>query len=376
MLFLLMNFLLIFLYKENESGAIYLIDSLSFLPMTLFALTSICLLFEIHLFFPRVRLFYLLFSWVGILAFLKDGIIRMNMVTFILNCCYFPFLLYSLSKVKENSKKEVEEKTLTDGFYSRFQERSMKITVLFIFALGVIMVLLWTNEWKKPLWLGIILFAFVSFVIFIIAVKIIVMDNPLKKAMTKVEKNACYSEFSKQMEKILKEPLNPNTRNYVKAIYANYTFLYDRDLGIKIIEDSVQPQNKTYVSVYDGVRIITLINLERFDDARSLLMTYKENYPLQPLGNMLDRLIVVLGTFEEIPNVEAFYPLGTTRLFVDLSNSSTLMHYYFHRGKMDEAKKYATFILENANDFMQVKKEAQEVIDEVGKGEKMDSSIA
>lgn len=234
----------------------------------------------------------------------------------------------------------MKNKSIKRNFFSKTQYVFFYIYIVFIIILSVFVGYISAmHEF----------FSLILYFIFIFSVTVffIILTNPLLRALIKMNKTAEYEIFSTKIEKILKNNLDEESRNYVLMIKSNYMFAVDKEKGIELFEQVKKPIYPKYLKDYYNIKSCYHINMRQFDEAFDCIEEMKKLKVNEKIINVTKTVIKIFGTNNKIKNIEKIFPMKTGLKFTDLSNANILLYYYNSREFADEAKKYAKYILNN-----------------------------
>jgi hypothetical protein len=205
---------------------------------------------------------------------------------------------------------------------------------------------------------------FISFVIAVIYVYFIsILTNPVSQAILKFNRDINFSEYERTILKLLEEEsLHDESKIYLKLIYVNYLYLYDLDTATSYFDSIEKPNFKNYNYQYKLISLLNSMNKKDFDEASRKLMLFKKQYPKNRNIKSLETYLTVFSTNEEIDKVKEIFSISKSSNAQRLINAQVLMHYFQTRNNIEEAKVYAKYVLEHANDLKGTMAKAQEII--------------
>lgn len=255
----------------------------------------------------------------------------------------------------------MENKTLPLGQFGQKHNKILKLIMIVGAVLGIIFMCIWTFVLKKNFFIGVLIFAVLFFVIYLIA---IIKLDPTKKLIHKLEIEGDYKGYRKMIDEILSNNLHPETRSFVQTLLVNTLYAVDLEEAYSIFETIKRPTQKNYLPIYESIELLYYFNKENYDKYHELL----EQYKLQSPNNIqfyesLERLDKLNNTKEIIPDIETYYPYNTANKFLNIVSLHKLMKYYFIREDYIKAKEYAKNILDLNTDFHETNKDAKEVLE-------------
>lgn len=254
----------------------------------------------------------------------------------------------------------MKNNTLPLGQFSNKHNIVLKIIVIIGIILGSTFLCIWTFLLKQNFFLGIIIFAIIFFIIYILA---IIKLDPTKKLIRKLDIEGDYIGYRKMIDNILSNNLHPETRNFVKILLVNALYAVDLDEAYNIFETIKRPTEKSYIPIYESVELLYYFNKEQYDIYHELLEKYKVESPNNiQVYKALERLDIVNNSKDVIENIESIYPYNTNNKFLNISSLHIMMKYYNIRDNHIKAKELAKIILDLKTDFNEINKDANEII--------------
>lgn len=296
------------------------------------------------------RLIYLILIINFCIQFVHD-IRYTNLFFLIFLLAYAIILIFTIlfsSRYISVSKKEKGKLPLgmLSNKHNRIHKTIMGITYALLALLAYLDFFVFENA---LLFIGSIL------VLFIVLLIVLLKINPLIKLCFLVEKDFKYNEFMNKVKEIKNNNLNSETYNYLLLLEANYTAFVDKKESIRMFEHCNRPLNKQYEKFYEVVELCYLYNKNNKETFDIKYKIFKEKYPKNLNNKVFDIYFDLNDKDKEIKDIEKIFNINTKINFNKFGCSYSLMNYYYIRGNLNKAKKYAKIIIDlNANEFKEV----------------------
>lgn len=361
-----------FFGQMNEDGGLILNGFLQFVPSILYLIIFALLILEwiIEKKMPLRRGLYLIFVFLVAILMYNDGklLSLYNVTLWLLSIPFAVIQIVTIIRysVKKDPSNSVGEKTLPIGYFSNKQVKIRNVSfIIFVFVLLGSVIL---TSYLDSLLLSILLSIFIVLAGTVIIFYVFIINNPLNEAIRSINNHLSYHDLCKKIDEIKKNNLHPESENYLNIVLANYSVVADKNVSFKYFEETREPSTKSYVQIYNIVRINYYINSNNFEEAKKLMSMLKRNRRNNNLIQAFEREIIISSSNEIIENVESFYPLENKILFTSVTNCFCLMKYYYTRGNKEKALVYAHKLLDYHSDFSTYISYALQVIDELENG--------
>lgn len=177
-----------------------------------------------------------------------------------------------------------------------------------------------------------------------------------------------YETCEKKIIELYKQPLHSETRKQLMLHQVNLLFVIDLNRATEIFNLIEVPKIKSNLGSYKVIETILKINKNEIDKQileetiSSLEKEYTDYFNKQSIKH-IKRLYEIVYTNKEISDIESFDNKNMKR-FVKILNYGNAMRYYYVRGNIEKAKKYANLISEFNTNFNELNKEVQEVLND------------
>lgn len=245
--------------------------------------------------------------------------------------------------------KRTNDKTLPVGIYSKFQLICNYIyytTASIIVAVIVVLFLLDKNTFESFTIYLIILAALTLCLVFIL-----IVTDPIIKAEKYISIDLSYEKFKNEIEKIKRNNINKESKNYLNMIILNYADTIGQEEEEKYLNLCYMPNNSNQRVPYLVLETQHFINIGKYERAKVIINELKENRLALPYVEELNRLIMIKCDNKIIENVESYFPINRFSPLKSLMNCLNLMDYYNIRGNKEKAKEYALKVLNYNSDF-------------------------
>ena len=254
-----------------------------------------------------------------------------------------------------------EEGKLPFGFYSK---KSKKINTLYSCLTGAIIVfvfILFRNITNNLFVCILVCFLYFSVSILLISYN----SNLAHKAIRKFYKDLDFNKLENSLQEILKENLHSETRNLLLIDFANILLNYNKERALLMWNNVKEPISNNVV--YHIFQINFLIEQEKFDEAKSYMDIFKVRYSNKIYQAIYDSICImyqVYATTEIIENIEKKVAWNKKNRFDKINKCSLLMRYFYSRGQLDHAIKYAVMIKEEDSNCIEINKFIDQILKE------------
>lgn len=344
---------------DYEIGLI-LPNAIEYLPVAASVLIIVLFALEFFKSKPWIRLIYLIIAFLVCLM-MNESIEYLNQSIWLFGFVYMILVLVSFLRTRPdiaNVKSEIPyKKCLPIGFYSK-KNLIFTYSYLIAFVAVVIADCVLSKIYSISYWYTL---PAICVVCFVLMFYLLIKFNTLGRLLSYVNKELNFKKFDEELSKILNNNLHPETSNYLMILRTNYLFAYDKTEGIKQFEQIQRPNAKQYTPAYDLMEIVYLINKDDIEGANEAVNKYTSTHKNSKTKEILDLMLKVYTTEEEIVNIESFLPINGNQPFNNLSNIYELMIYYKTRGQIEKAADFADMILDKNTDFEEWNREARNV---------------
>lgn len=358
LLCIILDFLLIFTVSDKPNELLTLKGSFLVIPFILWALMITFFGLETKFKTGIIRMIYLIVT--SCMSLLMLGYLEGSSAAIMFFSLGYTFLMI-FTVVSPTKDKSSKLKILPIGHFSKKYHTLWNFTLIVIILISAVLSYVFVNFLHFETITSVIL----TFLIVFIGIYVVnLFINPLSKAILKFNNDIKFSEYEKTLLDLMSErTIHPDSRNYIMLVYVNYLYLHDIEAAIKYFEQITVPNYKPYRTYYDVIDTLNSFNKRDKEEAYIKLEQFKKQYPKHKYVTLLERTFVVSFTLDEIPNIKELYPIDKSINIQRLINAHLLMNYFKTRNNILEAKVYAQYVLEHANDLNGIIKEAQEVMD-------------
>jgi len=329
-------FSLIFFSVNNIESGLILPDSIKYLPIVIFSIFILLFIVDFILKESRIRaiIYYIeILSLMG-MAIQKEYLLANSFLMII----GLPNAIIALVSYIRDIQGKNDIKPLPIGYYSNFHFYS--ILVFLFFAIGAITVTYFLLEKYRVN----IAYIFISIpIMLILTIVIMVKTNPLVKALKAINVELNYEKFTKLLDSIVSNNLNPESRAFLEAIRANYMLLINKKEALNYYETIGVVTNKFLIVQYATIKA-NFASMKHddneFKNAISLINTYSPR-KASLLTPKLDATWNVFNSKNEIENAEQIFNVFDPMPVLRIINKDILMYYYDTRGYKDKALIYA-----------------------------------
>ncbi|MGM9970815.1 MAG: hypothetical protein ACI35W_00195 [Anaeroplasmataceae bacterium] len=343
----------LFFKLDSEVGLI-IEKPICYIPIVIFSALFILCCVEFIRSRPFVRIIYLFIAMFSLITLIKDGIEQINASIWFFSIIYVILTIVSIFRGKESDKF-----ILPVGMVSLKQTLITYGILIAAVILSIAFYYWWWVILGKNFFGGIlIIFAFLM----IIYIPVLVFLNPFRRIVNDFNNNPNYNTFSSEVNKLLENNLNSDTRIYVNSILCNYMYYKNPDEAIALFNSLERPKNKAYASIYDNVSISNELFSQNYDKAMELIAYLEQNPKTAPNAVAYRNYISIYNTTDYLDNIEGICPTNTTNKYLNIINEFNLMNYYNIRGYKDDAVNLANKLLDYSLDLDYINEKASKII--------------
>lgn len=342
---------------EIKKTGLVIPESIKILPIVLFIVLFIATMLESFDKTPILKMIINSFM-LEIILVCGTNISHTNFVLVLYGIIYVIVTIIYLIKTIL-SKKNTNTIQILPVNYTSKEHQNLNHFILVVLIILCLFVFHVSYVIAKMSLISAILLTFVFAFAFLVLMTL--LTNPVTKLVRKFMKTCNYEETIAKIDSYLENSLHPDTVAYLNLIKVNLLFSVDVNKACELFESLSCPVIKTYVTVYDNVKILYHIYKNEFDTASELINHFKTS--AQNIIT-LKNCIKVLSTKETIDNVEtAFKIIGPK--YTQLTNARMQMIYYYTREDYVNAKKIAEFINANAGQLKEYYIDSKLVLDKI-----------
>lgn len=349
---------------DKESGLV-LSSEISWSLSALATAVFLLLVLEFFKAKPWIRLAYLSICLIAILLSIGEGMAFINAAIWLFSIGYLILTLVAVFRTKTDSGEKSdksEEKTFSQGIFSERQYKlSLIFTSVFVLSLIAVIALFFILSYHV---LILVLFLFLLFILFFFYFLLIVPQETPSPVLKRFYRECNFEELKKSLESFLARPLHSDDRSYIEILLASACSLVDSQEAKNLFLNIKKPKQKNYRLLYDLLSIDLRMKEGSGEEIEKDIRRFQEEYPGNKNGEALRRAYAVLRSTEIIPSVERYYPIRTKNSFLNIVNANLLLQYYCVRQDHESAKIYAEKILNQPNDFTEIKEFSRKILDE------------
>ena len=189
--------------------------------------------------------------------------------------------------------------------------------------------------------------------------------NQFNRCFKQYIRDLDFNKLEERLQFFMKQNLHSESRNELLMQYANLLLNYDVDRACMMWKNVKEPEINKWI--YDMYKITMLSNSGQLDEANSFFKIFKIKYKgkfYNYYQNLIELHILVNCSNEEIVDFEKRNSFTKNNRFDMIMAYARAMKYYYTRGKIDLAKKYALLIKEENAGFTEIDKIVVEVLKE------------
>lgn len=358
---------------DYEAGLI-LSSSISWMPLTILGMLFVLVLLEFFNDRPYIRAGYLAITIIlGVIFLITEPLSFLNASCWVFGLIYLPFLIVKCIKTmvdkgkKDISKSEYGEikannKTLPVSICSKKQFIIDNIyiygMIIILAAIIILNILVWHLELNI---IGPIVLA-VTILLFAGLLFVDLKNNVLNRAVVKMNKEAIYADFEKDLGKIMSENLHPDTIKYITIIKSNYLAAVNKQESIVLFDQVSEITSRSLRIQQEMIEPMKCFNEENYVKAKELIDIFEAKYPKNKGLRLLKEMIRLQDINQVKEDVEVDFTINTPFKCTKINNAHFLMEYYSRRENIEKAKYYAEFILSLNTDLEEFNRSAREVL--------------
>lgn len=248
--------------------------------------------------------------------------------------------------------------------YGRYTKKSNIIANISSVMCGFLIVILFVLIHKITN--NLVMSFLVAFSFFLVSTFVIsVLANLASKVLVDFYKDLDFRKLEKSYQKILKENLHSESRNVILIDFANILLNYDKERALLMWKSTKEPSFNKHI--YHALKINFLIAEEKYDEAASLIESYRELYKGKVhmnIANNLELGLKIVSSLEIIEDIEKHILLPKNNRFVKITNCANLMRYFYSRNMVEHAIVYANIIKKENAGCTEIDKLVCEVLKE------------
>ncbi len=327
-------FLILFLFigKPSLKTGLVLSDYLMYLSYIIVITSIVSLFIECIFEVPFIRMILMMVLFIATLNFHSNTNYLM-LIFSIYGVCHLIFLIYDLCFHKEKIEN------LPIGIFTN-KEKNLRSFLGFLVLLVCSCLYYLFYSYLTLHWLIALIIVFILALLFIIPV--FIFTNPLMKTLRTFNKNCSFEILNQEIEKYKENALHPETYHYLCTLQAKYYLLVDQNKGLQILQKINPPTYNYYNNLYKIVKDYYSLEGKNAKDLKKLML----NEDVTNSSNYFNKIIHSLYHSKKSS-------------FVQIIQIYDLMNDCYQKKDFIKANEYAQKIIQNSNDFTELKKTAK-----------------
>lgn len=254
-----------------------------------------------------------------------------------------------------------EKGKLPYGIYSK--KHNFLNTFLFLILFTIIMIISVYIILNIGFVLGLLITCILTFI------SIIFLSNAINefiKVKKRYFKTLDFTQFSKDIDKILNENIHSETKKSVILEYCNIMFIYDKQKALEMFEQLDEPNVPLVKDLYEAIKVVYFFNKGNYELCIKLIDEFvnKTNSKLNVQKNALINFKQIFLTTEEIKDFETkILKTNKKNKYMEINNYNALMLYYYFRNDLQKAKIYAQKIIDLKTNCLELNSSAFEILE-------------